>query len=367
VIDAVRGADARTRHLLLSLKLGDAVRIARALAIEADYESTVSHPDSEGWRKLIERAELLGARTRDPQAIGLALAVRARAAFYRGQLRESVKLSNDAERALSMNCAYVDWDIGRVRVVRALSRYLLGEVRSGAESVLEQVREAQERGDLYTETQLGLAVGYLGLITRNEPDEAVDLLNASIREFGGKTFQAPQFLHLFGMIQTELYLDKKRPYARLMGSWPALARSQILRVPFAAQWARHLRARAALAQAHHDKENRELLLREAADSVSRLIEARLPAFVGFGHAISAGVYALRGERLRAVQRLEQAEASFYEGDMTLFAAATRYQVGRLQGGARGAELEARAEAWFEAQGTKRPLQVVGMLMPGFYE
>jgi len=109
------------------------------------------------------------------------------------------------------------------------------------------------------------------------------------------------------------------------------------------------------------------LLREAADSVSRLIAARLPAFVGFGHAISAGVYASRGDRLRAVQRLEQAEAAFYEGDMTTYAAATRYQVGRLQGGARGAELEARAESWFEAQGTKRPQLVASMLLPGFYE
>jgi hypothetical protein len=367
VIDAVRGADARTRHLLLALKLGDPVRIARALAIEADYESTISEPDSEGWLKLVERAELLGARTRDPQALGLALAVRARGAFFRGKLRDCVSLSNDAERALSMNCTYVDWDIGRVRVVRALARYLLGEIRSGSESVDEQVREAQERGDLYTETQLGLAAGYLRFISNNEPHEALALLNESIREFGGKTFQVPQYFHLLGTIQTELYANQKRPYAHLMSSWPALARSQILRVPFAAHWARHLRARAALAQALHDKENRELLLREAADNVSRLIEARLPAFVGFGHAIAAGVHALSGDRLRAVQRLEQAEAAFYEGDMTLYAAATRYQVGRLRGGARGAELETRAEAWFEAQGTKRPLAIAGMLLPGFYD
>ncbi|HEX6241543.1 MAG TPA: AAA family ATPase, partial [Polyangiales bacterium] len=189
VIDGVRGADARTRHLLLSLKLGDVVRIARAMAIEADYEATISDPDADGWLKLVQRAEQLGGRTRDPQALGLSLAVRARAAFYRGLLRETVKLSTDAERALSMNCTYVDWDIGRLRVIRALSRYMLGEVRAGAESVAEQVREAQERGDRYTETQLGLAAGYLRFITQNEPHDAIQLLDESIREFASKSFQ----------------------------------------------------------------------------------------------------------------------------------------------------------------------------------
>jgi tetratricopeptide (TPR) repeat protein len=367
VIDGVRGADARTRHLLLSLKLGDAVRIARAMAIEADYESTISEPDADGWLKLVQRAEQLGSRTRDPQALGLALAVRARAAFFRGMLRDAVKLSNEAERALSMNCTYVDWDIGRVRVVRALARYLLGEVRTGAESVTEQVREAHERGDRYTETQLGLAAGYLRHITANEPQEAFALLDESIREFGGKSFQVPQYLHLIGTVHTDLYAGRPRPYARLMATWPALARSQILRVPYAANTARHLRARAALAQANHERQNRELLLREAAESAHGLVAARLPAFVGFGHAILAGVHALRGDRQPAVQALEHAEAAFYEGEMTLYAAATRYQVGRLQGGARGSELQARAAEWFEAQGTKKPHAVVHMLLPGFYD
>ena len=365
VIDAVRGADARTRHLLLSLKLGDAARIARALAIEADYEATMSEPDADGWLRLVERAESLAARTNDPQALGLSLAVRARAAFFRGLLRENVRLSNEAERALAMNCTYVDWDIGRVRVVRALARFLLGELRSGSDSVSEQIREAQERGDRYTQTQLSLAAGYIPHLLSNEPLRAMATLDDAIREFGGESFQVPQYLHLFGWVQTQLYAGQDRPYTRIMASWPSLARSQLLRVPFAAHTARHLRARAALAQARHERSDRELLLREAAENAGQLISARLPAFVGYGHAVRAGVHASRGDRVRAVQRLEQAEAAFYEGDMTLYAAATRYQVGRLQGGARGSELQARAHEWFEAQGAKKPHAVISMLLPGF--
>jgi hypothetical protein len=365
IIDGVRGADARTRHLLLALKLGDPVRIARAIAIEADYQATVSQPDTEKWLGLVERAETLAKRTRDSQAQGLALAVRSRAAFFRGLLRENVRLSNEAERSLALNATYVDWDIGRVRVVRSLSRYLLGELRANADSVQEQIREAHERGDRYTETQLALAAGYLPLVFAHEPYAALSLLDEALAEFGGASFQVPHFLHLLGVIQTELYVNRERPYTRIMSVWPELARSQLLRAPFLANTARHLRARAALAQAHAERADRELLLREAAEAAERLIAARLPAFVGYGHAIGAGVHASRGERTRAVQRLEQAEAAFYEGEVAAYAAATRYQVGRLRGGSRGADLQARAAEWFEGQGVKKPHALVGMLLPGF--
>jgi hypothetical protein len=365
IIDSVRGADARTRHLLLALKLGDPVRIARALAIEADYRASISQPDADGWLRLVERAETLARRARDPQALGLALAVRARAAFFRGLLHENVRLSNEAERSLALNATYVDWEIGRVRVVRALARYLLGELRASADSVQEQIREAHERGDRYTETQLALAAGYLPLVIANEPYAALSLLDEALAEFGGTGFQMPNFLHLLAVIQTELYAGRERPYARIMAVWPELARSQLLRAPFIANTARHLRARAALAQAHGERNSRELLLREAAEAADRLIDARMPAFIGFGHAVAAGVSAARGERARAVQQLEQAEDAFYEGELAAYAAATRYQLGRLQGGARGGELSARAAEWFEAQGAKKPLALVAMLLPGF--
>ena len=64
-------------------------------------------------------------------------------------------------------------------------------------------------------------------------------------------------------------------------------------------------------------------------------------------------------------RLEQAEAAFYEADMTLYAAATRHQLGKLLGGERGRELSTRAQEWFEAQGVRRPRAFLTMLMPGF--
>ncbi len=107
------------------------------------------------------------------------------------------------------------------------------------------------------------------------------------------------------------------------------------------------------------------MLRDAADSGAKLTAVPVPYAAGWGHAARAGVDAARGDRERAIQRLEQAEASFYEGEMTLYAAAVRYHLGGLLGSARGRELRAHAREWFEAQGVKKPANYIGMLLPGF--
>ncbi|MEY4513905.1 MAG: hypothetical protein RLZZ450_6027, partial [Pseudomonadota bacterium] len=171
--------------------------------------------------------------------------------------------------------------------------------------------------------------------------------------------------HLTGVIQVELYTREGKPYSRLMGAWPQISKALLLKVPTISYALRHLRARAGIAQARVDRGERELLLRDAADSGAKLVAMRVPYAVGWGHAARAGVDAARGDRDRAIQRLEQAEASFYEGEMTLYAAAARYQLGRLIGSTRGRELRAHAQEWFEAQGVVKPASYIGMLLPGF--
>ena len=155
------------------------------------------------------------------------------------------------------------------------------------------------------------------------------------------------------------------PYSRLMSAWPLLSKALLLRVPTIHYAMRHLRARVGIAQARTDRAERELLLRDAADSGAKLASERVPYAIGWGHAARAGVDASRGDRERAIQRLEQAEACFYEGEMTLYAAATRYQLGRMLNNSRGRELRAHAQEWFEAQGVVKPHSYINMLLPGF--
>jgi serine/threonine protein kinase/tetratricopeptide (TPR) repeat protein len=365
MIDTVRGADVQTRYLLLALKLGDPVRVARALSLEAGYQAYTSEANDTGYLETLERAESLAQRTQDSQARGFALTVRATATFLRGAFRENMQVSLDAERVLSTECTDVDWEIGNTRVYRALSQVYLGELKQSAERVAEQIREAKERGDQYAYTNLRVAVGYLPLLMANEPASAMGLLDEAISSWTHKGFHMQHFFHLLGSAQAELYARTGKPYLRVLSLWPALSRSFLLRVSMVAHTVRQLRARAAIMQASIDRTDRELLLRDAADSGEKLADARVPYAMGWGFAIRAGVDALRGHQERAVQRLEQAEAAFYESEMNLYAAATRFQLGRLIGGERGRELKLRAEEWLEAQGVRKPDAFVGMLLPGF--
>ncbi|HEY6879562.1 MAG TPA: AAA family ATPase, partial [Polyangiales bacterium] len=65
-IDSVRGADAHTRYVLLTLKQGDPVRVARALARETAFRAATAEPGSDGWRAMLERAEAVNEQIRDP-------------------------------------------------------------------------------------------------------------------------------------------------------------------------------------------------------------------------------------------------------------------------------------------------------------
>jgi eukaryotic-like serine/threonine-protein kinase len=231
--------------------------------------------------------------------------------------------------------------------------------------VAEQIREAKERGDQYAYTNLRVALGYMPLLMANEPAQATGMLDEAIASWTHKTFHMQHFFHLLGTTQAELYGRMGKPYLRVMAAWPALTRSFLLRVSMVTHTMRHLRGRAAIQQAQLDRTDRELLLRDAADCGAKLSESQRPYAAGWGFAIRAGVDAVRGHEERAVQRLEQAEAAFYESDMSLYAAATRYQLGRLLGGERGRELKLRAEEWFEAQAVRKPEPFIDMLLPGF--
>jgi serine/threonine protein kinase len=365
MIDSVRGADAQTRHLLLALELGDPIRLARALALEGGYQAITSDADSDGWRRTLERAETLAEHVGDPQARGLALSVRSSCTFLHGSFKENVKVSTEAERVLSTECTDVDWEIGNARVFRAISQFYLGELKTNFERVAEHLREARERGDHYTYTNLRIAVAHIPYLMANEPVQAALLLDEALAHWTHLSFHIQHLFHLCGIAQTEIYARTGRPYTRVMAAWPDLTKSLLPRIPFVGYIIRHVRARAAISQARVERSERELLLRDAADSGTKLANARAPFAAGWGHAARAGVDASRGDLERAIQRLELAEAAFYESDMKLYAAATRYQLGRLLGGERGKDLRTRAGEWFEAQGVRRPEAFVGMLLPGF--
>jgi tetratricopeptide (TPR) repeat protein len=365
MIDLVRGADVHTRHLLLALRLGDPIRVARAVAVEAGVAAAMSEPGNQSYRVTLQHADALADQTGDQQAQGLVLSVRASLAFLEGRFREHVQLSFEAERKLSLSCPYVDWEIGRMRVFRAIARTLLGELKANAEAVADQIREARERGDRYTEVHLAMGSGYLADLAADDPLGALNTLQEGAAAWEQDRFHLHSVLHLRGAVESEVYARQGRPYSRVMAAWPDLARSSLLRLPFVGAAARHLRAVAAIAQAQADQQDRELLLADADDCGNKLVVSRAAYVMGYGYAVRAGVSCMRGERERAIQRLEHAEAAFYEGEMTLYAAATRYQLGRLQGGSRGQDLSSRAHEWLRAQGVRRPSAFVGVILPGF--
>ena len=85
LIDIARGAALQTTSLILALQAGEPSRVARALAMEAGYRSTVGARAEARVRSLLSVARQLSERTGDSRAIGLTAVMTAACAWSAGR------------------------------------------------------------------------------------------------------------------------------------------------------------------------------------------------------------------------------------------------------------------------------------------
>jgi hypothetical protein len=81
--------------------------------------------------------------------------------------------------------------------------------------------------------------------------------------------------------------------------------------------------------------------------------------------VEAGIAFTSGDRVRGEALLRQAIGEAERADYQGFVACARYQLGRVTGGAEGAQLSADAEAFLRAEGVVNPARFAVMLVPGF--
>ena len=159
--DSLRGAEAQTRYLLQTLKLGEPVRVARAFARGAALLAVMREPTDDDWLKLLDRASTLAMKTGDPEARGSVLGARAMASFMRGALRDCTREAAEAERILQTQCTHADWEVSNLRVLRCLAGLMLGELKVHAELAQSLLREMEEQGERHAHANLLAAIGYL--------------------------------------------------------------------------------------------------------------------------------------------------------------------------------------------------------------
>jgi serine/threonine protein kinase len=355
--DTFQGAYFQARGLALSLRSGDVYRIARSVAAEGAYKASQGPRGRARSEQLLANADELAERVRDPRATGTVLLMRGISCHLLGEFARARALLHRASAIFREQCTGMFWERDAARQFWLECLFYMGDLASLRGAVLAGLREASERGAIFTATNLRSGLANAIWLADDAADDAEAQLLEAIRRWSTQGFHVQHWYALIAESHVALYRgDAEQALALLTRRWSELVRSHLLRVHHTRVVALHLRARAALHAACQSSGARrsELLsaARRDAQALRRKDEqggwARLLAeLIELGSANCEGmpVEATASEAL--AQRLEQA-------NLGLYARALRV----ASGGAPEA---------LELAGVKAPRRFANMLAPGWPE
>jgi hypothetical protein len=363
MVETIQGAYFQSRALLLALDAGEPHRLARALAMEAAHQSSGGGCTRRRTAWMLARAEAIARTTGDPYPMAMVTLAGGIAAALAGLWREAVERCELAENVLRESCTGATWELGTAYRFTLWPLMFMGEVAEIDRRLPVLVKEAQERDDLYTVTNLSLVVRTFVRLAADEPERARDELAQVMDKWSRLGYHVQHMNRWYDEVQIELYTgEASAALARLEGGWAAVKTSHLLRVQQVRIFLLHLRARCALASAAGA--GGAALLRAAVRDARALHRERVPWAEALAVLIEAGLACYRGDRCGAAVLFGKAAEHLKAADMHLFAAAARRRQGELLGGAEGQEIQSEAEAWMATKGVRSAERMTALLAPG---
>jgi hypothetical protein len=301
----------------------------------------------------------MAARLATAEAEAIAVGTAGIVAFQEGRWADALAQCSEAEQTLRNRCSGHIWERTTAIIFALFSQALLGQIRRLCERLPALQKEALERGDLYSFTNLQAAIGQYPPLCADEPERARAALHDAMARWSvPDTVDLQHFNAVISENQIDLYAgDAERAWLRMEQSWPGFERSLLLRSQTVLVSALFARAVAALATGRPER------VALAARTARALEREGAPYTAPLAQLLDAGVALRRGESERARLLLELAETGLVGADMQLHAAAARWRRGLLVGGDQGARLVTEGEAWFRAEGCVRGERVAAVFVP----
>jgi hypothetical protein len=247
MVDLIVGADFDTRQLVAALELGDPLRIARALTVEAMFLAARGPKLAARVEDVLGRAQVLVDELGDPQLPAWISAARGLAAYQAGRFRIAAEHSDTAVRQLRETVGAI-WEIGGVEVQVLWSLWQLGELRELAARVDAQVTQARFRGNRFDEANLCAGLPALAWMVADRVGDGRAEVAHAMAQWSPRGFHLQHYYELLALTCFDLYEDRAaEARRRIDATWPALRRSRLMMCPSVEIEAWHLRGRVALA------------------------------------------------------------------------------------------------------------------------
>ncbi len=365
MIEPVSGAAFQARNLLLALRAGEPHRLARALAWEAALGPVSGPSGLPRATRFREAARSLALQLDDPYALGLVHLAGGMNELCVGRWPSACALLKQAIAVFRERCRGVTWERSTAELFLMRVLLMMGEFAELERLSVPLLKDARERGDLYSALMNGAYAGANVLLATDDVAGARRLVRELMSEWPSGEFNIQHLHALWGETCIDLYCgDGAAAWGRLSRVWPLTREPQIVLV--IRIWMLAFRARSALAAAHQGTaRDRESLLSAAEADAHRLEGTRTEYAAALAQLFRAGVASSRGDAATARQRLTRAVASLDAVAMHSYAAAARSRLGALVGGQEGRALAEQADAWMRSQAIRNPARMVAMHAPGF--
>ncbi|MFT3766669.1 MAG: AAA family ATPase [Minicystis sp.] len=368
LVNTILGQYFRARCLLLALDAGEPHRVQRALAMEAAYSSADGGKAQKRTAEVLSMTHGMAKRLDHPYAMGWALAAEAAAGTLEGRWKTGYRASEEAESTFRDRCTGVTWEVATMRWFSLWSLSYLGGIAELSRRIPARLHEARERGDLYAVICHATGLANLVWLAEDDPEAARERSHEALARWSRKTFHVEHWWAMLADRQADLYAgDVETAYRMVNEQWRDLDDSLLLMVQLTRLEATHLRARAALALARAKPSERKALCRVAEQDADRVQREHMTWSDPLAALLQAGVAATQGDLGHAEVLLREAVAGLERADMPLYAAAAKWQRGRIVGGEGGRALAAAAEKWMAEQGIMNKPRMAAMLAPGFDE
>jgi hypothetical protein len=364
MVDPVQGAYFHIRGLRLALHAGSPRHLVHALAMEAGHNSIGGSRSRRRTDWLLNAADETARQMTDPYGRAVVALARGIAAALCGDWPDGARLCEEAETILRESCTGAMWELGTAYRFGLWPRMFMGQAAEIRRRLPLLLKEAQERDDLYTVTNLILVLRTFVRLVDDEPAQARADLAQVMDRWSRQGFHVQHMNRLYDEVQIDLYEgDAERALERLGNGWDAIVRTYLLRVEQVRIFLHHLWGRCALAAtpATDPRRHADLIRRRC---LRPLRKERTPWAGALAALIDAGFTSLQGDTARAAAQFGSAAHHLEALHMGLYAATARRRQGELLGGSQGQELIARADAWMTEQGVRNIDRITALLAPG---
>jgi hypothetical protein len=365
VADTVHGAEFQARSLLLALKTGERIHVARSLGLEASYRAAEGISQQAACDRLLAEVARMAKETDNPLVSTWLLGARGAVAYLMGDFSHAADYLGEAVQRFRQLATATTWEVKSSLFLKLVALLHLGRHRDLGRGFDEALADAARRGDRWLHTTVTRELNGVWL-ARDLPDRArreLDEATWSAPETGFLHVQAWYELHARG--ELELYVGRgATARTTLAAPLRAVSRSLLTRIQLIRAYARWLVARLALAEAEVATDPRPAL-RDAARMAGRMEHEGVPCIRAWASLIRAGIAAREGNPARAVTVLRQAITLCRQADLSLCAAVAERRLGELLLGDEGKALVLGANDWMIGETIRNPLRMSVVLAPGF--